>query len=59
VRTLRPVVLLVYRLRRWLSGAYALKPHKYEIYTVADDRQRKRFYVGKPDFRWSMGSESR
>jgi glycosyltransferase involved in cell wall biosynthesis len=53
--TLKPLVLLNYRLRRWLSGAYALKPHEYEIYTVQDAQQRRRYYVRKPTFRWQPG----
>jgi hypothetical protein len=56
-RALKPVVLLDYRLRRWLSGAYTLKPHQYSIYTVADTEQRRRFNVDQPAFRWQMGSE--
>lgn len=56
-RALRPAVLLSYRLRRWWSGAYALKPHRYSIYTVMDTGQRKRFDVEEPTFRWQMGAE--
>jgi len=56
-RALRPAVLLDYRLRRWWSGAYALKPHQYSIYTSLDTRQRQRFNVDQPAFRWQMGAE--
>jgi hypothetical protein len=58
-RALKPAVLLAYRLRRWWSGAYALKPHKYAVYTAADTRQRRRFDVNEPAFRWQMGAEAR
>ena len=58
-RALKPAVLLAYRLRRWWSGAYALKPHKYAVYTAADSRQRRCFEVNKPAFRWQMGAEAR
>jgi hypothetical protein len=58
-RALKPAVLLAYRLRRWWSGAYALKPHKYAVYTAANTRQRRRFNVNEPAFRWQMGAEAR
>jgi hypothetical protein len=54
VRALRPAVLLVYRLRRWWSGAYSLKPHEYAVYTAAEALQRTRFSVDEPSFRWQM-----
>ena len=57
-RALKPAVLLAYRLRRWWSGAYALKPHKYAVYTAADTRQRSRIDVNEPTFRWQMGTQS-
>ena len=57
-RALKPAVLLAYRLRRWWSGAYALKPHKYAVYTAADTLQRRRFDVNEPAFRWQMGAEA-
>lgn len=59
VRALKPVVLLAYRLRRWRSGAYALKPHKYAVYTAADARLRRCFNVNEPAFRWQMGAEAK
>jgi len=55
-RALKPAVLLVYRLRRWWSGAYALKAHSYAVYAAGDTRQRRRFDVGAPTFRWKMGA---
>ncbi|MFM8657913.1 MAG: glycosyltransferase [Chthoniobacterales bacterium] len=54
-RALKPVVLLDYRLRRWWSGAYALKAHSYAVYAEGDTRHRKRFDVAAPSFRWKMG----
>jgi hypothetical protein len=57
-RALKPVVLLGYRLRRWWSGAYALQPHQYSIYTSLDTQQRRRFNVDQPTFRWQMGADS-
>jgi hypothetical protein len=56
-RALKPAVLLDYRLRRWWSGAYALKPHQYSIFTLLDTKQRHRFNVDQPAFRWQMGAE--
>jgi hypothetical protein len=56
-RALKPVVLLDYRLRRWWSGAYALQPHQYSIYTSQGIQQRRRFNVDQPAFRWQMVSE--
>jgi glycosyltransferase involved in cell wall biosynthesis len=58
-RALKPVVLLDYRLRRWWSGAYALKPHQYSVYTSLDTEQRQRFNVDQPTFRWQMGADSK
>ena len=57
VRALKPAVLLAYRLRRWWSGAYALSPHKYAVYAVGDARQRRRFDVAEPVYRWQMGPQ--
>ena len=56
VRALRPSVLLAYRLRRWWSGAYALKPHSYAVYTAGEADRRQRFDVDRPSFRWQMGA---
>jgi hypothetical protein len=58
-RALKPAVLLAYRLRRWWSGAYALSPHKYAVYAVGDTRQRRRFDIHEPAFRWQMGANAR
>jgi hypothetical protein len=58
-RALKPAVLLDYRLRRWWSGAYALKPHQYSVYTSADTQKRRRFNVDQPTFRWQMGVEKK
>lgn len=58
VRALKPAVLLSYRLRRWWSGVYALKPHMYSVYTVAGS-PRRRFAVDRPVFRWQLGAGAR
>ena len=55
-RAFKPAVLLDYRLRRWLSGAYALKPHSYAVYTAGEADRRQRFDVDRPSFRWQMGA---
>ena len=55
-RALKPAVLLAYRFRRWFSGAYALKPHSYEVYTTKKADRRQRFDVDRPSFRWQMGA---
>jgi len=57
-RALKPGVLLAYRFRRWLSGAYALKPHSYAVYTARETDHRQRFVVDRPIFRWKMGAVS-
>jgi len=56
-RAFKPAVLLAYRFRRWLSGAYALTPHKYEVFTAENAQERRSFEVNEPDFRWQMGTE--
>ena len=56
-RALKPAVLLAYRFRRWFSGAYALKPHSYEVYTTKKADRRQRFDVDRPSFRWKMGRD--
>lgn len=58
-RALKPAVLLAYRLRRWWSGAYALKPHQYAVYTTADAERRRSFDVDRPSFRWQMATEAK
>ena len=55
-RAFKPGVLLAYRFRRWLSGAYALKPHSYAVYTAEEADRRQRFAVDRPIFRWKMGA---
>jgi len=57
-RAFKPAVLLAYRFRRWLSGAYALKPHSYAVYTAREADRRHRFNVDRPSFRWKMGAVS-
>ncbi len=53
-RVLKFGVLLSYRLRRWWSGAYTLRPHRYSIYAISGSAQRRRFNVDQPTFRWQM-----
>ena len=55
-RFFKPAVLLEYRFRRWLSGAYALKPHSFAVYTAGDADRRQRFNVDRPSSRWQMGA---
>ena len=57
-RFFKPTLLLAYRMRRWWCGAYALVPHEYAVYTLAEVAYRKRFEVGQPTFRWQMGAEA-
>jgi len=52
VRTLTPLVLLHFRLRRWRAGHYRCQPYDYAIYTPESLRQRKLFQVANPTFRW-------
>ena len=56
-RALKPAVLLAYRFRRWFSGAYALRPHSYAVYTAREADHRQRFDVARPNFRWQMGAD--
>lgn len=55
-RFLKPLVLLSYRMRRWLSGAYNLRPHSYAVYTMSEKSARRSFEVPHPTFRWQMGA---
>jgi hypothetical protein len=55
-RALKPAVLLAYRFRRWFSGAHALRPHSYAVYTAREADHRQRFDVARPNFRWQMGA---
>lgn len=56
VRMLKPLILFSYRAKRWVSGAYALEPHSYAVYTKKEFGTRKRFDVPKPTFRWRLGA---
>jgi len=51
-RALSPVALLGHRLRRWRSGHYQCRPHRYAIYTQTNPRQRQTFEVTRPTYRW-------
>jgi glycosyltransferase involved in cell wall biosynthesis len=48
----RPLVLVHFRLRRWLAGHYHCRPHDYAIYTLESPDRRKSFHVAQPTFRW-------
>lgn len=52
VRKLRPAVVLHYRMRRLLSGAYRTRPYSYAIYTKQNPSARTTFEVRNPTFRW-------
>jgi len=49
-RTLRPLVLAHYRLRKLLHGAYRHAPFDYSVFL--DPAVRTSFHVAKPSFRW-------
>jgi len=51
-RALRPAVLLHYRLRKIVGGAYRQPPFDYAIFTPAQPERRTTFHVAKPTFRW-------
>lgn len=55
-RIFKPLLVLSYRLRRWLGGAYCLRPHRYCIYTHAHSSERCCFDVARPTFRWQLGA---
>lgn len=55
-RFFKPLVLLSYRLRRWLGGAYDLRPHQYCVYTHSQNSVRRCFDVIRPTFRWQLGA---
>jgi glycosyltransferase involved in cell wall biosynthesis len=52
MKTVRPIVLTHFRIRRWLAGHYHCRPHDYAIYTLRSPDQRKTFQVANPTFRW-------
>lgn len=55
-RFFKPLVLLSYRIRRWLHGAYNLRPHSYAVYTMSEKSARRSFDVRRPTFRWKLGA---
>lgn len=55
IRFFRKWVVLLYRTRRAISGAYNLSPHSYSVYTMDSRDKRKKFTVEKPNFRWRLG----
>lgn len=52
LRSLSPLALAHYRLRRWQAGHYQCAPHDYAIYTHDNPAARKQFHVANPTFRW-------
>jgi glycosyltransferase involved in cell wall biosynthesis len=52
-QALRPVWILLHRLRRLWNGIYSLKPFAYDIYTRSSPRQRLHFEVSQPTFYWA------
>lgn len=52
MQALRPAVILHYRLRKALSGAYFLKPGTYRIFTKDSPANRQEFRFEKPTHRW-------
>ncbi len=51
-RALTPFWLLQHKVRKWLAGAYALKPFTYSIYTLENPNVRRSFAVAKPTSVW-------
>lgn len=52
-RLLRRAIIVHYRLRKLLAGAYRQTPFSYAIYTAAQPPKRTEFYVENPSFRWN------
>jgi glycosyltransferase involved in cell wall biosynthesis len=52
VRKLRPLWLVLFRLRRLWKGHYWPKPFTYAIYTREHPAERSVFKVSQPSFRW-------
>lgn len=61
-RWFRPAVMIHFRWRRLIGGAYATAPYSYSIYTKNSTTQRRTFHVPTPTFRWqrpnAAGSQS-
>jgi len=51
-RSLRPLVLVHHRLRRWCGGIYTQPPFEFALYTRANSAKRVVRQVTKPTFRW-------
>jgi glycosyltransferase involved in cell wall biosynthesis len=51
-RSLKPVWILQYRLRRLVAGYYFPRPFDYSIYTLEDDKERQTFHAGRPTGIW-------
>ena len=54
----RWLILIVYRLKRFIGGAYWIRPHRYCIYAAASPHEREGFVVEKPSYRWITISRS-
>ena len=52
-RWLSKGVILHYRLRKWIAGAYDLKPFEYQIHTLTNPGKRAHFRVLRPVQRWT------
>lgn len=53
MQTLRNPIIVHYRLRKALAGAYKLEPGSYRIYTKESPAQRVEFRFDAPTHRWS------
>lgn len=51
-RSLAPIIVAVFRLKRAFSGGYRLMSCPYSIYTGNSTRHRKEFTVSDPTHRW-------
>jgi len=53
VQALRPIWVILHRLRRLWHGIYSLKPFSYEIYAPSSPKQRVSIEVAQPTFYWA------
>ena len=51
-RALQPWWVAQHKIRKWLSGAYALKPFTYEVYTSENPASRTAIRVDQPTSVW-------
>lgn len=52
VRKAKQILIVWYRVRRALAGAYKISPHSYEIYTAESSRLRQEFEAHNPTHVW-------